>query len=1223
MKTVGMRGIASFICLFILASFAFAAKPAPTPDGTGTLTGKVTIAGSRTAIVGATVTADGATGTYLATTDAKGVYKLTPTAGEYNVTASADGYSSQTFAATVKAGTKTVLSFSLLTSVSTTGTLTGTVSDEEGNPLAAVLVFTDHGGFSATTGTDGTYRIDDIAAGSYLLAAELAGYQTSVETVNITPGQTTTTNFTSQALASGIGIASLTASPATFIETTVPSITLSAVVDGDPTTYSWTQISGPKVPMNASGTSATLDTSTLEIAAECELIFELTVTDASGSDTARIGIVATPTDIVQYPFDNLQIGGASTAVARFQYAGAEWCLFNIGTLLKAVPVSLPAVAPSPLILPAFANDIEIINYDGQLYALVAAGEAGICIVNISDPTQMTLVNVVPVDFYLDGVVFTETGGSILYDNVFSSDASAIASLASDGTNLYIANHEYGIQKTSLANLFGDVREANGTLLIEQEVGTVQYAGEHAWGGPVDLSIYNGKLFAGLGALGLGIFDPATLAQVGRYNLYTDEARTEDYFGAMAVTEAVASNADGDLFIDEATGMPDYRQVNYEISEIMKGTGTGEPTPWADMERDGKWYYEAIGVDIAEQDGRTIAYIAYSLGGVVAVDISGYETASASQFLSAVFLGYFPAVPANGPYDTLSDPSSLLPYEGAGMLKESGVTGVKVLADRVYLTDHFAGLVILENAASPENWRGNAPPYDNDTDGIPNNNVPEYEDITAYDMSPWDPLDNESLPWAYYQAPCRLATRELKGHGYTLELMDDVDANTAGQVDVLECSSGGGFVFVDVSDLTEPLMQDRFSIVGYFPTTDEIGAAADGSATQTIALGHTDGISATENYLYVSDGPHGVSAWKITDALGYPTDKVHLVGNTLQDEYPEEVAGELIYPASHTVRNVVDLSGEFTWALCVGNGMRRVPIADIEAGAGQIGTPELIKLHLENSFEHNGDWGVVKALNFQDQAYDVEFVGNYAYVADGSNGLTVYDTSQDPTKAKSGFFVGNIGYNQGSPLLGTASGIELWTDSSTKKRYAVIASGPTGVGVVDVTDVNAMRIIKVFEPIKYENDELGSADGQAIDVEVIGDKAYFTYDSFGVLCYAMSDLIAPVAGGVDPTELFKKEMDGTIVYDYRPEFLGRFKLQWQEGYEEVAGGAVKMAYTEVGGKLMLYVAFGEAGLVKIDYTDSAAPSLVAVKNTAAECVAVAIANGRLYVGDHGGGMALFK
>jgi len=1214
------------LCVMLTATLVYAARPAPLPSGAGTLTGKVTIAGSRTAIVGATVTAVGSAGTYTAITNSKGSYSMTPQAGDYNVTATASGYNSQSFTATVREGASTVLNFGLSASVSTNGTLTGTIIDATtGAPIAEVLVATDHGDFSDTTDASGNYEILDVAAGSYDLSAAADGYQTSVEAVSVTADQTTTTDFALLPVVAGLSITSLTATPDTFVEASVPSITLSAVVDGAPATYTWTQVSGPKVPLAATDATATLDTSALEIAAECELVFELTVTDGTASASAQISVAATPTDIVQYPGPNVQIGGASTAVARFQYGGAEWCLFNLGTALRATTVGMTAGATYEVTLPAFATDIEIVSYGGQVYALVAAGGAGICVVDITDPTAMVLQNILPVNYIIEGVTYTETGGSILPDNVFSSLSSTIASLVSDGTDLYIANHDFGLQKTSLVNVFGDVREEDGTLQIDQELCTVQYAGEKAWGGPVDLSIVNGKLFCGLGALGIAIFDPASLTQIGRYNLYTDEARTEDYFGAMAITQAVSSDpVSGDLFLDDFTGMPDYRQVNYEITVVMKGTGTGEPTPWADMERDGKWYYEAIGVDVAQQGDRTIAYAAYSLGGVIAVDVTGFETATASDMLEGTFLGFFPAVMANGPYDTLSDSSSLLPYEGAGMLKESGVTGVKVRGELVYLTDHFAGLVILENAANPELWHGPLDSYDNDTDGIPNNNVPETEDITSYDMSAWDPLDNESLPWAFYQSPCLLATRELKGHGYTLDMMDDINVTLPGQIDVLECSGAGGFVMVDVVDIDAELMADRFTISVYIPTTDEIGAAADGSATQTIAVGHAAGLDITDNYLYLSDGPHGISAWQITDAAGYPTDTVKLVANTLQDEYPELVNGELIYPASHTVRNVIDPSGQYTWALCVGNGMRRVPIGAVESGVGQVGAPLLIKLFLEDSFEHNADWGVVKAFNFQDQAYDVEFVGNYAYVADGSNGLTIYDVTKDPTKANSGFFVGNIGYAQADPLLGTASGIELWVDPASGKRYAAIACGPTGVGIVDVTDINNMQIIKVFEPIKFENGELGVADGQAIDVEVIGDKAYFTYDSFGVLCYAMSDLVAPVPDGIDPTDLFKKELEGTVIYDVRPAALAQFKLQYVPGYETVSGGAVKMAYTQVAGKLMLYVAFGEAGVVKIDYTDPAAPVLVEpLLNTAAEASDVAIANGRLYVSDGTGGLVFFK
>ncbi len=285
------------------------------------------------------------------------------------------------------------------------------------------------------------------------------------------------------------------------------------------------------------------------------------------------------------------------------------------------------------------------------------------------------------------------------------------------------------------------------------------------------------------------------------------------------------------------------------------------------------------------------------------------------------------------------------------------------------------------------------------------------------------------------------------------------------------------------------MEDRFSILVYFPTTDEVGAAPDGSPTQSISLGHSSGIEASANYLYVSDGPHGVMAFNLIDASGYPTDNVHIVGNTLQDEYPMLVNGEMIYPASHTVRNVLDLSRGTTWAQCVGNGMRGVPVDQVEAGLGQIGAPILMKLQRNDLFEHNAEEFTIKELNFQDKAYDVEFRGNYAYVADGVNGITIYDVTKDPSIRTSGYFVGNIGANKGEPLLGTTSGIELWQNPADAKQYAIVAAGPYGVGVIDITDPAAMKILKVFEPIKIEDGDVGSADGQAIDVEVINDKAF--------------------------------------------------------------------------------------------------------------------------------------
>ena len=54
-----------------------------------------------------------------------------------------------------------------------------------------------------------------------------------------------------------------------------------------------------------------------------------------------------------------------------------------------------------------------------------------------------------------------------------------------------------------------------------------------------------------------------------------------------------------------------------------------------------------------------------------------------------------------------------------------------------------------------------------------------------------------------------------------------------------------------------------------------------------------------------------------------------------------------------------------------------------------------------------------------------------------------------------------------------------------------------------------------------------------------------------------------------------------------------------------------------------LAFAEAGVLKIDWTNPAAPILAGIAPTVGECTSVTISNGRLYVADGGGGILFFK
>lgn len=237
-----------------------------------------------------------------------------------------------------------------------------------------------------------------------------------------------------------------------------------------------------------------------------------------------------------------------------------------------------------------------------------------------------------------------------------------------------------------------------------------------------------------------------------------------------------------------------------------------------------------------------------------------------------------------------------------MLKEAGVIDVEVdtVNNRVFYADHFAGLVALESADAPAgNWQQAGAPYDNDL--FPDRlHWPDYEFVTSYDMGAWDPDDNESLPIWMYQSPSLLVTGEVSGHGNALFLMPSM-SDTSGAVDVVQATGAGGLNFMDLGDLTTGAtdMSTKFTVPAYFASTSETYAAADGSPTAPLAVGHTQGVATSAQYLYVADGPHGMSVWQIADANGVAIDTPHVVANTVIDEYQvDNPDGSTVYPTPH-------------------------------------------------------------------------------------------------------------------------------------------------------------------------------------------------------------------------------------------------------------------------------------------------------------------------------------
>lgn len=994
-----------------------------------------------------------------------------------------------------------------------------------------------------------------------------------------------------------------------------------------------------------------------------------------------------------------QLGGSTQDVALYNDGTTDWTLYSMANRFAITKIGTSKESVSEIKVAGYIQHIKVLKdygADKKSYALLSMGSKGIGVVDISDPSAPVLLRTMTVSYMTPAYTYSDGGGTVftepasiephaagLVNDVLVYDDQSVATPDTSDDQLLIANGAFGIQKTKLSNLIN--ASVDGAITLDTpsvEAWTLKYSGENPYGGPLSLKMHGGKLYAALGFLGIGIYDPATLTRTAGYNLYTDCSNTaqEDWFGYPNLKPACNTAllaGDAATYLD-ADGMPNYMQAAAELkskSDLTSGY------PWAQFDRYGKYYYKARTLDlvtIAGIDGkpdRTLAYIAYSLGGLVMVDVTTGTD-------KPTYAGYVPAAPAHGPDEppTNSDKKGILSHSGSGMLKEAGVMDVRVVPDldagpgkyRAYYTDHFAGLVIVSGAEDPKTqWRNGGGAFDNNKiNGVTEPKVfwPDYEFVQSYDMHPVV-VGDESMPAflvgdskGNYAAPVQLVSGEINGHGGSFFLMPCMTTAScpAGSVGLVESSGAGGVSFVNIKTLTGTVasLTDRFAVPVSLVSTNEVGALESGAAGQAIAIGHAEGVTVSGNYLYLADGPHGVSAWRIADGMR-PIDDLHLAANTLQSEYP---TGSVM-PTPHAFKVAFGDDPSQAYVMSQSLGMRRLNVSAVAGGAAQVGAPGLLDA-AGSIFEHNtesGSIGTVKVTG-QDHAYGVTFQGKYAIVADGGNGLTIYDTTAIP--AMGAHVVANIGGTEGAtgkPPLGRAASVKLWKDTATNKTYAVVAAGANGVAVVDMTaffasgspsDLGLDKLIKTFEPLKADADNpWGSADGKSVDVHVVGDIAYFSYDSFGLVAFHMADLIQPVAlyepvvkpdgqvAGICATaEVTKLSAKQGGVGECRPIAAGYFKLQKQAGFETMDGGALYMTpqffptvYRNATGRvvthnkprLLFYVGYGDAGVLKLDWSDVANPSMVAIKGVIGGGGATAINNGRVYVAAGTGGLTVFK
>ncbi len=190
----------------VRADLAVSAALALEPPATGNIEGTVTDEGDA-AIEGATVVVEGTD--LSATTDLNGYYLLENVpAGDQDVTASADGYDSET--ATVKVEEDATVTRNFVLQATSTYTVSGTVKDTADSPLEGAIVTIEKTGQSAITDSEGTFSISDVEKGIYDITASKEGYSSETKCITVESDMTVDFVLEKVTVASVVRVESIT-----------------------------------------------------------------------------------------------------------------------------------------------------------------------------------------------------------------------------------------------------------------------------------------------------------------------------------------------------------------------------------------------------------------------------------------------------------------------------------------------------------------------------------------------------------------------------------------------------------------------------------------------------------------------------------------------------------------------------------------------------------------------------------------------------------------------------------------------------------------------------------------------------------------------------------------------------------------------------------------------------------------------------------------------------
>ncbi|MBU4221209.1 MAG: PxKF domain-containing protein [Euryarchaeota archaeon] len=273
--------------------------------------------------------------------------------------------------------------------------------------------------------------------------------------------------------------------------------------------------------------------------------------------------------------------------------------------------------------------------------------------------------------------------------------------------------------------------------------------------------------------------------------------------------------------------------------------------------------------------------------------------------------------------------------------------------------------------------------------------------------------------------------------------------------------------------------------------------------------------------------------------------------------------------------------------------------------------------------------------------DIALAGNYAYVADGINGLMIFDVSNPAAPTLKGSYntpgnsagvavTGNYAYvadgstlmifdvsNPAAPTFKgyiSSGGGGSFVGVAVAGNYAYVAGGSNGLMIFDVSNPAAPFL-------KGSYDTVGSSSG----VAVAGNYAYMADSDNGLVIVDVSNPVAP----------FLKGSYNTAGASYRVRVVGNYAYvaDWFNGLAIInvsnpAAPTLKGSYDTAGNSKGVavagnyaYVADWNNGLIIIDVSNPAAPTLKGSWNTIGSSDGVAVTGNYAYMSDQYNGFVI--